>query len=284
LDQIGVSACGPTAVYNVLSALAGRSIFALNGDNEENMVNGEEDSEEQNNQIPLIDPESLLRILPARLRNYEAPLVEYLISRIKAGTIHQDLIDGITSISNNKVSGFFFQFPARISEKELYEWFIYWLKRDTVPVATENLMILGNDAWHHQMIYGVERIPKSTFKAVKSSNSTNNEDYIYKVHATNPMEPISMNILKETVTSDPFMQIPASHVVERYSRDQRKMKFQMLEDELFNETTVLDQIKGIFSNECPDDAQYANVGPNNSPYIYLPWGGIAGITLFLQDE
>jgi hypothetical protein len=74
LDQIGVSACGPTAVYNVLSALAGRSIFALNGDNEENMVNGDEDSE-QNNQIPLIDPESLLRILPARLRNYEAPLV-----------------------------------------------------------------------------------------------------------------------------------------------------------------------------------------------------------------
>lgn len=83
MDQIGVSACGPTAVYNVLSALAGRSIFALNGENEDNMTNNTEESEEQNDQIPLIDPQTLLQLLPARLRNYEAPLVVSIIYRHK---------------------------------------------------------------------------------------------------------------------------------------------------------------------------------------------------------
>lgn len=67
-----------------------------------------------------------------------------------------------------------------------------------------------------------------------------------------------MTIFKETVTAEPFMQIPASHVTERYSPDQRKMKFQLLEDELFKETTVQDQIKGIFAHECPDDLQCKN--------------------------
>jgi len=116
-------------------------------------------------------------------------------------------------------------------------------------------MILGNDAWHHQMIYGVERIPKSMFRAATSTSKENSysEEYLYKVYATNPMEPISMNIFKETITADPFMQIPTSHVIERYSQDQRKMKFQLLQDELFQDGLVYEQIKGIFAFECPDD-------------------------------
>lgn len=80
MDQIGVSACGPTAVYNVLSALAGRSIFALDKENDEAIVNNDEAADERSDQIPLVDPETLLQLLPARLRNYEAPLVVSILS------------------------------------------------------------------------------------------------------------------------------------------------------------------------------------------------------------
>lgn len=59
----------------MLSALAGRSIFALNNENEQKAINNDEEAEDQNDQIPLIDPQTLLQLLPARLRNYEAPLV-----------------------------------------------------------------------------------------------------------------------------------------------------------------------------------------------------------------
>lgn len=84
MDQIGVSACGPTAVYNVLCALAGRSILAINDGDEENMVTINSDAEENQDQIPLIDPETLLRLLPARIRNYEAPLIVSLDNNLFA--------------------------------------------------------------------------------------------------------------------------------------------------------------------------------------------------------
>jgi hypothetical protein len=43
-------------------------------------------------------------MLPARQRNYDASLVDYLKSRMLAGTTHVDLMDGVENITRGQVS------------------------------------------------------------------------------------------------------------------------------------------------------------------------------------
>ena len=81
VTQIGQSACGPTAVLNILSVL---------------------------DYTPLPAAKDLLSYFPARLRNYETKsIAKYLYSRAVAGTIHQEIIDTIEKLTDNKIIGKF---------------------------------------------------------------------------------------------------------------------------------------------------------------------------------
>lgn len=129
INQIGPSACGATAVLNVLNAL----------------------------QFPIPSFEELRSCVNTNLRCNVSPLTEYLLSRSNAGTDHNSLIEGLRKLSSDQIDGrFFHMHPERVVN--LYTWLTFWIKNGAVPIATLNLQkCMGNipDAWHHQMICGV---------------------------------------------------------------------------------------------------------------------------------
>ncbi|XP_071774338.1 uncharacterized protein LOC139926489 [Centroberyx gerrardi] len=129
--QIGVSACGATAVVDVLKALG------------EVVAPGEAD-----------------RCVQTRLRRNESPLPDYLLSRSEAGATHAQLIAGAEQASKGKVMGRFFHLHPR-RRMGLVPWLAGWIRKGAVPVATMNMqraVAEGEevpDAWHHQLIFGV---------------------------------------------------------------------------------------------------------------------------------
>ncbi|KAM6893347.1 uncharacterized protein PEZ65_023315 [Lycodopsis pacificus] len=82
--QIGASACGATAVVDVLKALG---------------VD--------------VAPEEADRCVQTRLRRNESPLPDYLLPRSEAGETHSQLIQGAQEASEGKVAGRFFHFHPR---------------------------------------------------------------------------------------------------------------------------------------------------------------------------
>lgn len=131
VKQIGTSACGPTAVLNVLKAFDFQ-----------------------------VEKEEVAHTIRSNCRMEAAPIPYYLFSRYNAGTTAQDLVDGVAAVTRGAIRGRFFHFyPPR--EVELLKWLGHWMKKGAVPVATLNLQRGVKpgwtipDAWHHQMVYGV---------------------------------------------------------------------------------------------------------------------------------
>ncbi|XP_038153061.1 uncharacterized protein LOC119791184 [Cyprinodon tularosa] len=129
--QIGASACGATAVVDVLKALG---------------VD--------------VAPEEADRCVRTRLRRNESPLPDYLLSRSEAGATHAQLIQGAEEASGGKALGRFFHlYPRR--RIRLVHWLARWIRKGAVPVATMNMQLAVPDgeevpdAWHHQLIFGV---------------------------------------------------------------------------------------------------------------------------------
>ncbi|XP_029942231.1 uncharacterized protein LOC115384076 [Salarias fasciatus] len=129
--QIGVSACGATAVLDVLKLLG----VAVSAEEAEFCVQ-------------------------TRLRRNDASLDDYLLSRSEAGATHAQLISGAEEASGGKVTGRFFHLhpPRRV---RLMRWLERWIRAGAVPVATMNMqagVADGEelpDAWHHQLVFGV---------------------------------------------------------------------------------------------------------------------------------
>ncbi|XP_014882639.1 uncharacterized protein LOC106943865 [Poecilia latipinna] len=136
-QQIGASACGATAVVDVLKALG---------------VD--------------VSPEEADRCVQTRLRRNESPLADYLLSRSEAGATHVQLIRGAQEASGGKAVGRFFHlYPRR--RVRLVPWLASWIRKGAVPVATMNMQLAVPDgeevpdAWHHQLIFGVA--PRAVF-------------------------------------------------------------------------------------------------------------------------
>lgn len=128
-SQLGVSACGATAVINAMVALGVHVLV----DKVKAGVN-------------------------TRFRADCSPLPEYLFSRSVAGASHFDLIRGLHHASNNLIyAKFFHMYPKR--NICLSSWLASWIKKGAVPILTLNLQAGGAgteaDWWHHQMVYGV---------------------------------------------------------------------------------------------------------------------------------
>nr|XP_045601548.1 uncharacterized protein LOC123760109 [Procambarus clarkii] len=131
VTQIATSACGATAIINVLLAL------------------------DQPYTV-----EEVQKSIQTRLRAEAALVVDYLFSRCVAGTTHKDLINGVIHLSQGAIKAkFFHMFPKRAVQ--LSRWLAQWINRGGVPLATLNLQVgvapgqTIPDAWHHQMIFGV---------------------------------------------------------------------------------------------------------------------------------
>ena len=228
-SQIGQSACGPTSVLNVLSSL---------------------------DYNPIPNPQSLLQFFPARLRDYETKSIsKYLYSRAVAGTIHEEIIDTIEKITNNEIIGKFFIINQYENKDKLAEWISQCFKNKIALIFTENLFLEGNDAWHHQMAYGIKND---------------------KIYMTNPMNLIPVSQMISFLTTGPWMIIPREHVVERDLDEEDIKELQKERWENFNVLRRVIQLKsGMISKfngrKCYDD-------------LMIPYGGIAGISAFCRKD
>ncbi|KAK3610291.1 hypothetical protein CHS0354_029754 [Potamilus streckersoni] len=131
VKQIGTSACGPTAVLNILKAFDFQ-----------------------------VDKDEVCQAVVTNTRMEAAPIPYYIFSRSFAGTTSETLLEGIEKLTRGAIKGRFFHFyPPR--DVQLLKWLGYWIKKGAVPIATLNLQRGVKpgwtipDAWHHQMIYGV---------------------------------------------------------------------------------------------------------------------------------
>lgn len=130
VKQIGMSACGQTAVLNLLKA------FELGAEKED-----------------------VCSTIQVNLRKEKASVADYLESRAVAGTTAEDLLCGVEHLTKGEIRGrFFATWPPR--KVQLLTWLSYWMKQGAVPIATLNLQQGVKqqqipDAWHHQMVYGV---------------------------------------------------------------------------------------------------------------------------------
>ena len=232
INQIGKSACGPTAIINVLNSL----------------------------DIPSPSPEKILEIVPARLRNYETNnLLEYLISRIVAGTNHNDLINALLKITNNNLIAKFFiinPYEDKIKFKDFLNK-LFQLKCSLI--FTENLFLIGNDAWHHQMCYGIK------------------DNLLY---LTNPFETVTINQIFNYITNGNFMIIPKEHVLERKIE---KEDLKELEKEKWSNFSVKEQIINIIYKEKLKENkknEYFNIFND----LIIPYGGLGGISVFCKND
>lgn len=171
-QQVGNSTCGATAALNVLKLLG--KTAELN---------------------------AAVEAVNTNLRDLEAPLPQYLLSRSVAGTTHHYLIDGLHKLTDGEVIGrFFHMYPER--EFDLLKWLKFWLHNKAVPLATLNCqkVPLRNgvipDAWHHQVIYGV----------------TENG-----IHLLNPQEICPVGVLTKQLCSESVLLIRHQDVLQRWS-------------------------------------------------------------------
>ncbi len=106
VTQIGTSACGATAVINVLQAL----------------------------DVPFGGVDEVAARVGVRRRSETAPLPRYLISRSDAGASHRDLIRAMESYG--LVARFFHMYPRR--RVRLAAWLQKWIRFGAVPIVTIN--------------------------------------------------------------------------------------------------------------------------------------------------
>ena len=229
VSQIGQSACGPTSVLNILAAL---------------------------DFTPLPSPENLLQFFPARLRDYKTKSIsKYLYSRAVAGTIHEEIIETTEKISENKIIGKFFIIKEYENKDKFAEWIKECFKNKIALVFTMNLFIEGNDAWHHQMGYGIK------------------DD---KLYLTNNFEEKPISQMIAALTAGQWMIIPKEHII---SRDLENEDIIELQKERWNRFSVLERVINIkkfrfhsfMGNTCFRD-------------LAIPYGGIAGISAFCKKE
>ena len=234
INQIGKSACGPTAIINVLNSL----------------------------DIPSPSPEKILEIVPARLRNYETNnLLEYLISRILAGTNHNDLINALLKITNNNLIAKFFIINPYEDKIKFKEFLNKLFNLKCSLIFTENLFLVGNDAWHHQMCYGIK------------------DNLLY---LTNPFETVTINQIFNYITNGNFMIIPKEHVLNRKIEKEDLKEF---EKEKWENFSVKEQIINIIYKE---KLKKNNINKNEYINIFsdliIPYGGLGGISVFCKND
>lgn len=245
--QIGASACGPTALLNVLRGVG---------------------------YGPLPTAEDALLAAPPRMRDYSSrSLRGYLVSRATAGTIHTDLIDGAERLSGGEVTGRFFAVDQFASPEGLSEWLRRWIRLGAVPLLTLNLFLRGQDAFHHQTVFGVE-----------GGGGTAGGVWV-----SNPVMKYSPSHLLPLLTQGQHMVIPRAQIEGRFKEAIADGSLQ----EFLSEMDVLDseepwsrfavgsQVMRMLARLRQQDNK-TEVDVRQRPFsdLVIPWGGLAGITVF----
>eukprot|EP00873_Tetraselmis_striata_P039093 jgi/Tetstr1/459357/TSEL_000426.t1 len=241
-QQVGQSACGPTAIINVLRAAGVKRIPS---------------------------PDAVLKTCPARQRDYDTrSLHGYLLSRVKAGTTHADLIEGVSQLSGGEVSGRLFVVDSHASPEALSEWLAGWIAGGGVPMLTLNLFLDGKDAFHHQSVFGVE----------KGGD----------VWTSNPVMKYKPAHLLSLITGSGHMVIPKEHILWRFQeafKDGTAQAFLSEVERLDREEPwmrfgVGSQINRMLANLT--QGQPEDNWKRRFSDLVIPWGGIPGVVVFAR--
>lgn len=143
IEQVGVSACGLTSLLTAL--------LILGMDTKENILG--------------LDHSGVI----LRRRKEEASLPVYLLSRYDAGCTGTELVTSMQHLvktafghRNISVSGEFLEYKT-LSNINSIDFLASLLEKGKVIIATINLQLLGNDAWHHQVVYGVDTAKREVY-------------------------------------------------------------------------------------------------------------------------
>ncbi|XP_001948631.1 uncharacterized protein LOC100159755 isoform X2 [Acyrthosiphon pisum] len=211
VNQIGVSACGATAVVNTLLAL--RTQFNL---------------------------DRIVQIIGTRLRDETAPLVTYLESRAVAGCMPQDLVRTLETVTDSQVSARFFA-THQYLDISLAPWLATWIKKGAVPILTLNLQrvdaspSLVPDSWHHQMVYGISYNPLRPEFA--------------QIYLTNPLSISSLESLVPQLISPSSLMIKRADILSRWTPQTDLMSLATHPSRQWHRFNVLGQVVNLLREE-----------------------------------
>ncbi|CAI6361899.1 unnamed protein product [Macrosiphum euphorbiae] len=211
VNQIGVSACGATAVVNTLLAL--RTQFNL---------------------------DRIVQTIGTRLRDETAPLVPYLESRAVAGCMPQDLVRTLETVTDLQVSARFFA-THQCLDLNLAPWLATWIKKGAVPILTLNLQrvdaspSLVPDSWHHQMVYGVSYNPLRPECA--------------QIYLTNPLSISSLESLVPQLISPSSLMIKRADILSRWTPQTDLMSLATHPSRQWHRFNVLGQVVNLLREE-----------------------------------
>jgi hypothetical protein len=233
VTQIGVSACGATAVINALLAL----------------------------DVPHTAAEVATDV-KTRLREEEASLPKYLLSRSSAGATHRELISALENHHSVRCR-FFHMFPRR--RIDISFWLADWIKKGAAPIATLNLqrgVKTGQtipDAWHHQMIFGV------------GPNG---------VYLTNPLDCVSEDLISEQLCSPSELLVRRADVLYRFDPSTCDLsELTVCRDERWDEYNVLGQVVNLMREAGSKSMQKVK-----TEHVRIPAEYMSGVTLVMQES
>ncbi|KAL5235099.1 hypothetical protein ACI65C_002509 [Semiaphis heraclei] len=211
VNQIGVSACGATAVINTLLAL--RTQFYV---------------------------DRIVKTIGTRLRDESAPLVPYLESRAVAGCTPQDLVRTLETVTDSQVSARFFA-THQYLDLPLAPWLATWIKKGAVPILTLNLQrldvspFLVPDSWHHQMVYGVSYNPLCPEFA--------------QIYLTNPLSISCMESLLPQLISPSSLMIKRDDILARWTPQTDLMSLATHPSQSWHRFNVLGQVVNLLRED-----------------------------------
>ncbi|PAA53611.1 hypothetical protein BOX15_Mlig032702g2, partial [Macrostomum lignano] len=243
-----------------------------------------------------VDPVELSAAVPASLRVHNAGLTAYLLSRARAGTTAQDLIDGVQRFTNGRVRARFFachprrKLPGR---NGLHRWLSDWMRRGAVAILTLNPQVIGGaavstgaaspsadaaaattaagagggngsrvvaDAWHHQMVYGVTH---------------------EGVHLTNPHSLLTWPSLSAQLCSESVLLVRKADVCKVWTNNDDLTPLANQPDPRWTSMNVLGQV--ICTLREFKHKGFDGFRPKWAHHVCLPAAYKSGISLFATD-
>ena len=219
VEQLASSGCGATAAVTVLKVL--------------------------NEPIPPL--EMVLSASVLRYRKNDAPLAQYLASRSVAGCTGEEIVESVRRLSNN-VKGEFVSFSSLPDTVRLVDWVANKIEEECCCVATLNLQLFGNDAWHHQLVYGVDKVKRL-------------------IYCTNPVEAYPEYAVMAMMSTPSILLIRKEDILKR--KDRLGSDNSIYDDPLWVQYNVKDQVNAMSKGiNCQDK------------HLVIPANYIGGFAVF----
>ncbi|KAI0241681.1 hypothetical protein LSAT2_021409 [Lamellibrachia satsuma] len=177
-----------------------------------------------------------------------------------------DIIQGIESLTEGYIRGVFFHFyPAR--DISLLEWLAQWMRKGAVPLLTLNLqkaVPLGYpipDAWHHQMVYGVDQ---------------------KGVYLTNPLNVVAEADIQQQLCSDSVLLVRRNDVISHWTDSCDLTVLIRQRDPRWRTMNVLGQVVNVLREDRM--SLVTGFRPQLTTHVQIPAWYSAGVTLFTRRD